>query len=71
MGERGSQTGARRIFDECLRRGLLTMAYAANFRIEPAMTIDEVTIDEIVAILTEAFDAAAASGSESGGSCIR
>ena len=56
------QTATRRIFDECLRRGLLTMAYAANFRIQPAMTIDEATIDEIVAILTEAFDAVAASG---------
>jgi 4-aminobutyrate aminotransferase-like enzyme len=62
MREPVSQTATRRIFDECLRRGLLTMAYAANFRIQPAMTIDEVTIDEIVAILAEAFDAVAASG---------
>ena len=62
MREPLSQTATRRIFDECLRRGLLTMAYAANFRIQPAMTIDEVTIDEIVAILTEAFDAVAACG---------
>jgi 4-aminobutyrate aminotransferase-like enzyme len=56
-----TQVKTRRIFDECLRRGLLTMAYAANFRIQPAMTIDETTVDEVVAILTEAFDAVAAS----------
>jgi 4-aminobutyrate aminotransferase / (S)-3-amino-2-methylpropionate transaminase / 5-aminovalerate transaminase len=54
------QTATRQLFDECLRRGLLTMAYAANFRIQPAMTIDETTVDEVVAILTEAFDAVAA-----------
>jgi len=56
------QTITRRIFDECLQRGLLTMAYAANFRIQPAMTIDETTVDEVVAILTEAFDTVAARG---------
>lgn len=44
------------IFDLCLQRGLLTMAYAASFRIQPAMTIDEKTIDNAVAILTEVFD---------------
>lgn len=37
------------------------MAYAANFRIQPAMTIDEATVQEIVGLLTEAFDAVAAS----------
>jgi 4-aminobutyrate aminotransferase / (S)-3-amino-2-methylpropionate transaminase / 5-aminovalerate transaminase len=51
------QTQTRRIFEGCLRRGLLTMAYAANFRIQPAMTIDETTVDEVVAILTEVFNA--------------
>jgi 4-aminobutyrate aminotransferase/(S)-3-amino-2-methylpropionate transaminase len=56
------QTATRQLFDECLRRGLLTMAYAPNFRIQPAMTIDETTVDEVVAILTEAFDAIAAKG---------
>jgi 4-aminobutyrate aminotransferase / (S)-3-amino-2-methylpropionate transaminase / 5-aminovalerate transaminase len=44
------------IFQECLKRGLLTMAYEAKFRIQPAMTIDEATIDEAVEILTEVFD---------------
>ena len=31
------------------------MAYAPRFRIQPAMTIDEVTVDEVVAILTDVF----------------
>ena len=35
-----------RIFNECVRRGLLTMAYAPSFRIQPALTIDEATAQE-------------------------
>ena len=35
-----------RIFTECVRRGLLTMAYAASFRIQPALTIDEATAQQ-------------------------
>jgi 4-aminobutyrate aminotransferase / (S)-3-amino-2-methylpropionate transaminase / 5-aminovalerate transaminase len=45
-----------RIFDECLKRGLLTMAYAPSFRIQPAITIDEATAANAVAILREVFD---------------
>ena len=45
-----------RIFDEAVRRGLLTMAYAASFRIQPALTIDEATARNGVAILREVFD---------------
>lgn len=44
------------IFSENLKRGLLTMAYAPSFRIQPAMTIDEGTVDNCVAILSEVFD---------------
>lgn len=44
-----------KIFTECVKRGLLTMAYDANFRIQPAMNIDEKTIDEAVEILDEVF----------------
>jgi 4-aminobutyrate aminotransferase-like enzyme len=44
------------IFHEFVKRGLLTMAYEAKFRIQPAMTIDEKTIDEAVGIITEVFD---------------
>ena len=45
-----------RIFAEAVRRGLLTMAYAASFRIQPALTIDEATAKNGVEILREVFD---------------
>jgi 4-aminobutyrate aminotransferase-like enzyme len=45
-----------RIFMEFVKRGLLTMAYEAKFRLQPSMTIDEATIDESVAIIAEVFD---------------
>ena len=45
-----------RIFTEACERGLLTMAYAASFRIQPALTIDEATARNGVAILREVFD---------------
>jgi 4-aminobutyrate aminotransferase-like enzyme len=51
-----------RIFGECVRRGLLTMAYAASFRIQPALTIDEATARNGLAILAEVFDAVAREG---------
>jgi 4-aminobutyrate aminotransferase / (S)-3-amino-2-methylpropionate transaminase / 5-aminovalerate transaminase len=51
-----------RIFLECVRRGLLTMAYAASFRIQPALTIDEATARNGLAILAEVFDAVARDG---------
>lgn len=46
----------RRIFDECVRRGLLTMAYAPSFRLQPALTIDRETAANGVAVLREVFD---------------
>jgi 4-aminobutyrate aminotransferase-like enzyme len=46
----------RRIFDECVKRGLLTMAYAPSFRIQPALTIDHATAMNGVAVLREVFD---------------
>jgi 4-aminobutyrate aminotransferase/(S)-3-amino-2-methylpropionate transaminase len=51
-----------RIFLECVRRGLLTMAYAASFRIQPALTIDAATAKNGIAILAEVFDVVAAEG---------
>jgi 4-aminobutyrate aminotransferase-like enzyme len=45
-----------KIFHACLERGLLTMAYSASFRIQPALTIDEATARNAVAILREVFD---------------
>jgi hypothetical protein len=32
------------------------MSYAPSFRIQPSMTIDEGTVDNVVEILTEVFD---------------
>jgi 4-aminobutyrate aminotransferase/(S)-3-amino-2-methylpropionate transaminase len=45
-----------KIFDECVRRGLLTMAYAPSFRIQPPLTIDVETAANAVAVLREVFD---------------
>jgi len=45
----------QKVFMECLKRGLLTMSYASSFRIQPAMTIDEATVDHAVEILSEVF----------------
>jgi 4-aminobutyrate aminotransferase / (S)-3-amino-2-methylpropionate transaminase / 5-aminovalerate transaminase len=45
-----------RIFTEAVKRGLLTMAYAASFRIQPALTIDASTAKNGVEILREVFD---------------
>lgn len=50
-----SKAACQKVFTECLRRGLLTMAYAASFRIQPALTIDEGTVDHAVSILEEVF----------------
>jgi 4-aminobutyrate aminotransferase-like enzyme len=50
------RTVTARIFDECVKRGLLTMAYAPSFRIQPSLTIDEETAANAVAILREVFD---------------
>jgi len=47
---------ARRIFDECVRRGLLTMSYSPHFRVQPALTIDAETAANGIEILREVFD---------------
>lgn len=44
------------LFQEFLKKGLLTMAYSSTFRIQPAMTIDQDTIENIIAIMYEVFD---------------
>jgi 4-aminobutyrate aminotransferase-like enzyme len=46
----------QRIFRECLERGLLTMTYTHRVRIQPALTIDEGTLDSAAAILRDVFD---------------
>lgn len=45
------------IFKEFLNRGLLTMSYSSSFRIQPSMTIDKDTIDNVVAIIFDVFKA--------------
>jgi 4-aminobutyrate aminotransferase / (S)-3-amino-2-methylpropionate transaminase / 5-aminovalerate transaminase len=45
-----------RLFDECVKRGLLSMVYAPSFRIQPPLTIDRGTAENAVAILREVFD---------------
>jgi 4-aminobutyrate aminotransferase-like enzyme len=39
-----------------VRRGLLTMSYAASFRLQPALTIDEATAKNGLDILAEVFE---------------
>jgi 4-aminobutyrate aminotransferase-like enzyme len=56
--ERLPRRTTERIFRACLERGLLTMAYASSFRIQPALTIDPATADNGLAVLHEVFDAA-------------
>ena len=51
-----SRSVTRVVFDECVRRGLLTMAYAPSFRLQPALTIDPATARNGLAILREVFD---------------
>ena len=45
----------KQLFSECLRRGLLTMAYAPRLRINPPLCIDEQTALEACDILDEAL----------------
>jgi 4-aminobutyrate aminotransferase-like enzyme len=44
-----------RIYQECIRRGLLTMAYAPRVRLQPALTLDAATAHNGIAILREVF----------------
>jgi 4-aminobutyrate aminotransferase/(S)-3-amino-2-methylpropionate transaminase len=56
------RTVTARIFQECVKRGLMTMAYAPSFRIQPPLTTDEATIRNGIAILEEVFDEIARAG---------
>jgi 4-aminobutyrate aminotransferase-like enzyme len=46
----------RALFDACLARGLLTMAYAPRLRIQPALTIDRATAENGIDVLRQAFE---------------
>jgi 4-aminobutyrate aminotransferase-like enzyme len=48
----------QRLFDECVRRGLLAMVYSPHFRIQPPLTTDAATVRNGLAILREVFDLA-------------
>lgn len=51
-----------RIFQECVRRGLLAMTYAPTIRLQPALTTDAATAANGLAVLREVFDVVAAEG---------
>jgi 4-aminobutyrate aminotransferase-like enzyme len=57
-----SAATTRRLFDGCVKRGLLTMSYAPRFRLQPALTIDRATAENGIAVLRETFDAVAREG---------
>ena len=50
-----SKAACAKLFNAFLQRGLLTMAYAPAFRIQPAMTIDEATVQTSLAIIDSVF----------------
>jgi 4-aminobutyrate aminotransferase/(S)-3-amino-2-methylpropionate transaminase len=54
-----SRAAAARIYQACIARGLLTMAYAPRVRLQPAMTLDLATARTGIEILREVFDLAA------------
>jgi 4-aminobutyrate aminotransferase-like enzyme len=43
------------IFQECLKKGLLAMNYAPQFRINPPLSLTRAEAEEGVAILDEVF----------------
>ena len=44
-----------RMFQECLKRGLVSMVYSPHFRVNPALTIDRATAETALGILDEVF----------------
>jgi 4-aminobutyrate aminotransferase-like enzyme len=42
-----------RLFQECLKRGLISMVYNPNFRVNPALNIDQETAETALGILDE------------------
>ncbi len=51
-----------RLFQECLRRGLVSMVYSPSFRVNPPLTIDRETADVALGILDEVFAGLAREG---------
>jgi 4-aminobutyrate aminotransferase-like enzyme len=52
----------RQVYIECVQRGLLAMTYTPHVRLQPALTIDEDTALEGLAVLDEVFGDLEASG---------
>jgi 4-aminobutyrate aminotransferase-like enzyme len=52
----------RRVYEQCVRRGLLAMTYTPHVRLQPALTIDEETALEGLAVLDEVLRDLARSG---------
>jgi 4-aminobutyrate aminotransferase-like enzyme len=52
-----------RLFQECLKRGLISMVYSPHFRVNPALSIDRATAETALAILDEVFTLAGRDGS--------
>jgi 4-aminobutyrate aminotransferase-like enzyme len=52
-----------RMFQECLRRGLISMVYSPHFRVNPALSIDAPTAEAGLGILDEVFGLMAREGS--------
>jgi len=60
VADRSAKTPAstavmRRVYEACVRRGLLIMSYSPHIRIQPALTIDAETALEGLAILDSVF----------------
>jgi 4-aminobutyrate aminotransferase-like enzyme len=52
-----------RLFQECLRRGLVSMVYSPHFRVNPALTLSRETAGTALGILDEVFTLVAREGS--------
>lgn len=51
-----SKDKCQQLFHQFLQNGLLTMAYAPSFRLQPSLTIDKGTVDHVVSIMKKVFD---------------
>jgi 4-aminobutyrate aminotransferase/(S)-3-amino-2-methylpropionate transaminase len=52
-----------RLFQECLKRGLVSMVYNPHFRVNPALSIDRATAETSIGILEEVFSLIGRDGS--------
>jgi 4-aminobutyrate aminotransferase / (S)-3-amino-2-methylpropionate transaminase / 5-aminovalerate transaminase len=51
-----------RLFNECVKRGLISMVYSPHFRVNPALSIDKATAETALGILDEVFTLAGRDG---------